>query len=399
MRLRRIWLVPAAALLSAAPITLAVRRAWSTVVEVAPGPLRLTVTAEGMVVAADGVADVPARITGRALKVYVREGDRVQAGQLLALIDSGEVSATAQHARAELRAAAADVHLAMGGARAQELEAADAELAGAESALALAQDREGRAAKLIAAQAVPEREHREAQYAVELAAARVSEARARRDLLRSGSRPEKIDETRARAAAAAARLSEVELSVGHARLVAPISGVVLARRVDEGDTVGMGPTLFEIADVTRTELRLEVEEPDATEVKEGLRVTVTTPGGQRVLGQGVIRRCGSRVEPRAIGPGDLRVRAESRIRPVWVDLPDGGDPMPIGMRVEGHVELPVRNVQARVPRTAVRIRDGGVTVTLASSWMRSVPVTLGLADAEYVEVAGIDAGSRVLLHP
>jgi hypothetical protein len=144
---------------------------------------------------------------------------------------------------------------------------------------------------------------------------------------------------------------------------------------------------------------VEIEEPDSLRISPGLSVKVTMPGGRVEVTQGRVSRVSPRLQGRTIGADEARVRAETRIRTVWVDwIAERGRDLPIGMRLEAAIQLPAREVQARLPRSAVRVRDGAISVELVKGPLRSAqPIVLGVADSNFVEVQGVAPGTKVLL--
>lgn len=74
-------------------------------------------------------------------------------------------------------------------------------------------------------------------------------------------------------------VKRAETNLGYATITSPIDGVVLAKEVEEGQTVASSfntPTLFTIAkDLTDMRVIAKVDEADIGEVKEGQRVTFT----------------------------------------------------------------------------------------------------------------------------
>ena len=74
-------------------------------------------------------------------------------------------------------------------------------------------------------------------------------------------------------------LERAEINLGYTQIYSPISGVVLSRAVDEGQTVASGystPTLFTIAnDLRQMQVIANVDEADIGAVKEGQRVDFT----------------------------------------------------------------------------------------------------------------------------
>jgi len=117
-------------------------------------------------------ADVSSKVPGRLIELMVHEGDAVKAGQLLAVLDSAELSAKKEQAQAGLDAAIiqgeqAEIALSLEREKTQsQIEQAQAGVAGTEAALGMA------AAKLEALETGARPQEREqAQQALEAAAA------------------------------------------------------------------------------------------------------------------------------------------------------------------------------------------------------------------------------------
>jgi hypothetical protein len=125
-------------------------------------------------------------------------------------------------------------------------------------------------------------------------------------------------------------------------------------------------------------------------------VSITTLGGAREVGHGTIDRVSPRLDRRTIGTNDARMRAETQVRSAWVRW-DSATPQPIGLRVEAHIVLPAQQVDTRIPRSAVEIRDGRARVEVPHYGLLpdQRTVELGIADAEWVEVKGVTPGTRI----
>jgi membrane fusion protein YbhG len=367
-------------------------------IEVAPGQIREVIIAQGQVSAIAGTAEVRALLDGRVIEVPLREGDTVQPGQLLARIDTAEIDAAIAGALAEKNVAAAELQLAQTGGRVEERRAAQAALDEAKAAAALEETRATRDTALADQGAIPAASADDSRRTADIARARVDRALAERNGTLRG-RTEQVEAARARLAAADAELTAAQARRARAVVVAPTGGVVLARHVDVGDSVTPGAILFELADSGATELRVEVEEADALRISAGLEVTVTTAGGRERRGHGVVARLSPRLATRTIGASEARMRAETQVRSAWIKWDDKDGPaLPIGLRVEAQIHLPVREVTARVPRDAVRIHDGNATVEIPHYGLTADerPVVLGAADDAWVEVKGVDKGTRVV---
>jgi multidrug efflux pump subunit AcrA (membrane-fusion protein) len=401
MRAKRKILVVAAAAVAIAAVLWLGGGASAEVVTVESGAVGERIVARAVVIPVDGVAEVRARVDGRVTHVRVREGQSVKAGDELALIEPDMIASEVARRKAELDSLQSLARSVQQGARPEERSAAEAELRAAREELSLAEARAAREKKLVEKGVSSVSAGDEADRAVAIARARVDATRARLELSRAGGRSSEVRSADARVVAARAAVDQAKFELDKTRLTAPIDGVLLARRIDPGDTItgtsaGVGAPAFEIADASRTELRMEVEEVDSSRLVPGLAVKVTLPGGAEI-GQGSVSRVGAQLERRTIGAHDARERGEGWVRAAWLDVRWNEERrMPLGQRLEVVVDLPPRQVAARVPRSAVRIADGRVSVDVAwTLGFRETPVELGAADDRFVEVRGVSPGSRV----
>lgn len=373
-------------------------------VRVAPAVMTERLIARGEVVAVDGVAEVRARVEGRVLRVLVREGDRVEAGQLLAEIESDSLAAEVQRRQAERRALDAAATAMASPPRRDERALAEAEAGAAREELTLALDRAARAERLRGAESIPPSELLAARAGAEVARERVRMAEARVRLAQQGARRDEVRAAQARAEAAGASVELARRDLARTQVTSPIAGVVLARRVDPGDTLSLTSTLteplFDLADPSRVEVRAEIEEIDAPRVRAGMRASLTLVGDPRVVAEGEVVRVSPRLERRRVGVEDVRVRAEGVVRMVWIAPSTAGDALAIGQRLDAHVAFAPTRREATLPRSAVRVVDGRAVVR-APRWAGLLrderAVRLGVADAERVEVLGLAAGTEVSL--
>lgn len=368
--------------------------------EVSAGFVSDRIVARAVVTAESGIAEVRARTEGRVLSVHVKEGEKVEAGQVLAEIEGDTLAAELQRLEAERSAAAMTARSVAEGVRAEEKSALEAEVRAAKAGLDGAQDHLERLKKVREVGGGTAAEEKEAERGVAIASARLDAVQARLKLAKAGNKASDIKALEARVAAADAAVLQAKTGLDKTKLTAPISGVVLSRRVDAGDTItaaAIATALFEIADTGRTEIRIEVEEGDAAKVSVGRPVKLTMPGGGEVIGEGQIERVGALLTRRTIGVEDARVRADGQVRTVWMSGA-GLVNFPIGQRLEAVIEQAPRQVPTLAPRSAVQIRDGRAVVEVPwGPWKRQVPVKMGAADEANVELVGIEAGTRVVL--
>ena len=207
------------------------------------GKLLVTASASGTLQPTKSV-DVGSELSGTLASVRVQENDVVKKGQLLAELDTAKLRDTVVKSQAAVAAAEASVALAA------------ATVAEAKASLA----RMRQVAELSGGQ-VPARTELETAEAVALRAL-ANEASAKADVVQ-----------------ARATLKTDETNLGKATIRSPVDGVVLARKVEPGQTVAAAmttPVLFVLAeDLSKMELQVKVDEADVGNVKAGQQATFT----------------------------------------------------------------------------------------------------------------------------
>ncbi|HVI99936.1 MAG TPA: efflux RND transporter periplasmic adaptor subunit [Sphingomonas sp.] len=207
------------------------------------GALTTSVSATGKLAPVNQVT-VGSQLSGLVTQVRVDVNDRVTKGQALALIDPEQIDDQIRAGEAQLAANRASV------AQAQAtLEQANATLARYREVSRLSQGRVP--AKTEMDTAIAERDRA-------VGALRVAQANV---------------------ASAEASLAQNRTQRNRAIIRSPVTGVVLARQVDPGQTVAASfntPTLFVIAeDLSKMKLEVSVDEADVGQIKQGQRATFT----------------------------------------------------------------------------------------------------------------------------
>jgi HlyD family secretion protein len=205
--------------------------------------LTVTVTATGTTQPRNEVS-VGIEVSGTIAEVFVDHNDSVVQGELLAGLDTTILSAQAAQADASLQLALATK------------EEAEATVLQTESELA-------RMLKLRDASggALPSEQ--------DLDATRAAHDRA----------VASVKSAQAQVAQAEAQLAVKQTELAKAQVMSPIDGIVLSRRVDPGQTVAatlQTPELFVLAeDLTEMELRIEIDEADVGQVRQGQSAVFT----------------------------------------------------------------------------------------------------------------------------
>lgn len=303
----------------------------------APVPL----VAPGLVEAEGDRVELGFEASGRIAELTVEEGATVTAGQVLGRLDDRIARARVARAEAAVAVARARRDAAQRGARTDEIRASAAE---AEAAAAQARERgiaRDRAEALLAANpdAIPLAEVDTARGLADASAAQARAAASRASLMRAGSRTEVIAEARAAHDAALAELEEARAYLAQHELRAPRAGTVIRRLHEVGEHVTTMPptTVMIIADTSRLELRVEVDEVDVAHVAVGQPAWATALafGDQRFPGR--VTRVVGELGRKTQRLDDPRARIDTRVLEVVVAL-DNAPALPLGLRMDVHLE-------------------------------------------------------------
>ena len=246
------------------------------------GSLRSTVSATGTLDAV-GTVTVGTQVSGELSRVFVDFNDRVERGQILALVDPELLDAAVRDARAGVARAQAGVQQAE-----SAVAQAEAGVAQAEAQLAQSRAQQAEAAAALRRSApladqgyLSAREFVPIQTAVETAESSVRASEGGLRAAQAGVASARAGVASARGAVSSAQeaLRQALKNRQNAEIRAPIAGVVVQRSVDEGQTVAASfstPELFVIAeDLSDMEILVQVDESDVGLVQAGQPVEFT----------------------------------------------------------------------------------------------------------------------------
>lgn len=354
-----------------------------------------TVTGNGWI-RPDRSVDVMADVIGRIVELRVREGDAVQAGDLLLRIDPAQYEA----AVARARAAVSEAQASEAQARAQMLQARR----DLERLEQLAQSD----ANLVSRQQLEDaRARAEVQTALhEASTHRVSQA--------------------------GAALREAENQLSKTIIRAPLTGVVTRLNVEQGETAVMGTMnnpgslLLTISDLGVIEAVVRVDETDLPDVAVGDSATVEIDAFPRRKFTGRVKEIAHSAlrPPESIAMSGQQAQAVDyqvviqldepppALRPdfsataeIVTDVRQDALAIPIiALTVRDRPTEPLPNEQEEAQRAAERLADNdtdqeGVFV-VRSGQAHFVPVEIGIAGREHFEVVtGLGEGDSVVAGP
>lgn len=323
--------------------------------------------------------ELSALVSAPVVELGADEGDAVERGAVLARLDATEAEAEVARARAALARAQA----ASGRSRRIAPQVAQQSLSTAQARLAEARRTLEQAERLVASGAWPE----ERLSAARDAATQAQSAERSAELELAAARGADRQVAAATVDEALAALALAEERLAHCTVRAPVSGLVLDRRVAVGDVARPGVTLFRLAADGPPILSADPDERHLSELALGQRADVECDAYADHPFEARVTFIAPSVDP---GRGTVEVRLLPTeevdfLRPnmtVSVEIEVG--------RSEGALVVPSRLVlDAATSTPAVWLaRDGRLV---------RQPVTLGRRGDEQVEVTeGLEAGELVL---
>jgi len=279
---------------------------------------------------------VAAEVGGRLLEVKVAEGDRVSAGDVVALVDTSDVDIAIRRAQAERDQADAQLALLRAGSRPEDIRQASAQRQSAQAEVRAAQaELEAAAADLerfenllrVNAGSVKQRDDAKTRRDVAQARVRAAQERAQgaADALarvRSGARPQEITAARARVAASDAQIAALQKNASDAVLKSPVGGIVTAKLLDAGEMAAPRAPVAVVTDLDHAWANLYVDERLVPQLKIGQAATIVTDAGQRLPGTITFISPKAEFTPRNVQTAEERSKLVYRVK-VTADNKDG----------------------------------------------------------------------------
>lgn len=288
-------------------------------------PIRQTITANGTVEAFDLLSVAP-RASGLQIQsVAVREGDYVNAGQVLAVLDDSVLRSQIAQAEAQVNAAIADVTQR------------EAQVAQAEASRAEAQENLSRYETLFAQGAVSEEALISRRTALSTAEQTVSANTAA------------ISSAQATVQSRRAEVSRLTTQLDQTLVLSPSDGVIAEKTATVGDTASTGTPLFSLIRGDQLELAVQIPQSQMAKVNPGGAVQITSESDPNLQLQGQIRTIDPIVNP------------QTRQATVKIGLPGSGRLRP-GMFLQAAIVTGSRQGVV-IPATAlIPQASGGFTV-------------------------------------
>ncbi len=300
-------------------------------------------------------ANIGANAMGRIVKLHVKEGDRVQKGQLLAQLENVQSLADVNATRASVQAAQTDAVAADAA-----LNTSVADLNRAKSDAVHAKLDWDRAQSLYNAALIPKQDYDVKKAAWESANAGLAQAQAK--VAQAKAQKESADMHIAQNRANLTRFTDVLQKTTYE---APFDGVITNLPVREGETVVMGiqnapgSTLMTIADMSVITSEVKVDETDIVNVRLGQLADVTIDAIPHKVFHGIVSEIGDNAIVRSTGVATSQATStseEAKDFKVVVTLTDPPADLRPGLSSTAKITTATRSSVLSIPIQAITVR-------------------------------------------
>lgn len=336
------------------------------------GNVEKTVVASGSVESVNEV-DVGAQVSGKITKLYVKLGQEIKKGEMIADIDS-----TTQINTLNTKKAA--------------LVSYQAQLKAKKTAYDVALSSYNRLSKLYMQKAT-------SLDSVNTAKSTLDNAKAEMEVIEANIKQAEIE------------VNTAETNVGYTKITAPMDGTVISVPVSEGQTVNANqttPTIVTIADLSKMKIKPEISEGDITKVKAGQEVSFTILSDSQTVYHSVI----DSVDPANTTITDSSSTSSSTnssssssttsaiyyYANVLIDNPDRT--LRIGMTTENNIKIANAKDVLLISNMAIQKRDGKSVVNILND--KNQPeqreVETGVQNDFHTEIkSGLNEGEKVIV--
>ncbi len=335
------------------------------------GNVEKTVVASGSVESVNEV-DVGAQASGKITKLYVKLGQEIKKGEMIADIDS-----TTQINTLNTKKAA--------------LVSYQAQLKAKKTAYDVALSSYNRLSKLYTQKAT-------SLDSLNTAKSTLDNAKAEMEAIEANIKQAEIE------------VNTAETNVGYTKITAPTDGTIISVPVSEGQTVNANqttPTIVTIADLSKMKIKPEISEGDITKVKAGQEVSFTILSDSQTLYHSVI----DSVDPANTTTSDSSSTSSSTSSSsssttsaiyyyanVLIDNPDRT--LRIGMTTENNIKIANAKDVLFVSNMAIQKRDGKsfVNVLNDKNQPEQREVETGVQNDFKTEIkSGLNEGEKVIV--
>jgi RND family efflux transporter MFP subunit len=349
------------------------------------GPIEQVIRAEAVIFPRNQAAITP-KVVAPIREFLVNRGSRVHKGQLLAVLENRDLSASVRENQGNLDQAEAAYKTTMASGLPEELRKAELDAKSAHEALAAAQKVYDSRQQLFSEGALPRRDLDQASVALVQAKAQSELADKHLVAMQSVGNAAGKKSAAGQLASAHGKYEGASAQLSYSEIRSPMDGVVTDRPLYVGETPAPGTPLLTVMDMSSVTARTHIPQEQAAMLRVGDPARISAPAGVEVQGK-----------VKLVSPA---LDANSTTVEVWVEASNKDGRLRPGTTVS--LEMGARTIKDAivVPAAAVfKTPEGVSTVMTVGSDGRAhqVEVEIGIRQGDRVQIAkGLEGSEKVI---
>jgi multidrug efflux pump subunit AcrA (membrane-fusion protein) len=332
-------------------------------------------------------AAISPKITAPVKTFYVQRGSKVQAGQLLAVLENRDLTAQALDNKGQYTAAEASYAMQTQAQVPEDYAKAELDVAQAKAQLHLQQEIAASRKKLFEQGAIAGRDYDTAVAAVAQAQAAYDTASNHLLSLKKVSREAALQLAQGQLASARGKYEASEAQVAYSEIRSPIAGIVTDRPLFPGETVASGSTLITVMDTSALLAKVHLSQAMVQRLSLGDEAKILVPGAEEPVAGKVVL-----ISP-ALDPGSTTVE-------VWLKVDNRDGRLKAGTPVQVLVVGKTIPKAVKVPSSSILTAEDGsksVMVVTSEGAAHRVQIQTGISDGDEVQITQGLNGSEVVI--
>jgi HlyD family secretion protein len=344
------------------------------------------ITADAILAPLAQAAIVP-KISAPVKKFYVQRGAHVKEGELLAVLENADLTATAQDNKGSYEAAQAAFATATKAQVPEDVQKAELDTAQAKANLDLNNSIVNSRKQLFAEGAIPGRDLDTAKAALVQAQAAYDTAAKHLESMQNVSREAALKTAQGQLTSAEGKYKNATAQVAYSEIRSPINGVVTDRPLYAGESAAAGSPLITVMDASSLLAKAHIAQSLAQQMKIGDNASLLVPGVKDPVDAKV-----TLISP-ALDPGNTTLE-------IWLKADNKKGQLKVGTPVK--VSITGRTVEKalKVPVSSIlTAQDGSKSVMVVGTdgAAHKKAVELGIQDGDDVQITkGLTSGDMVI---
>jgi len=218
--------------------------------------------------------DIRTKVAGELIEINVNEGEKVFAGNVIAVIDDSDLQIQKAQAAAALNLAKAKLQTIIEGTRSEDKAQLEELVKQAQLNFNNAEQDFERIKNLFETQSISQKMYDDAKLRVEVAEAQLAAASENLKKAITGARQSEINAVKAAVEQAAAAVEAIEKRINDAVIKSPIDGYSTLMNFEKGEIVNAGAVLTRIVDLKNVWTKIFINEIDLGKVHLNQAVTI-----------------------------------------------------------------------------------------------------------------------------